>query len=134
MVEFQGCSSTRQLPAGQLSNPGNLLSATARGQDPLYPLHIRKYPPLSLFPQAWTLSGDHYSVNKGDRPWISEMYGYSYAASKSDVWHHVDHSAMLYPGYNVKGALGGGWRGRWGPWASARSPVWWAGVRCACSP
>lgn len=48
MVEFQGIQQHffRQ-PVGQLSNPGNLLSATARGQGP-YPLHIRKYPPFPL--------------------------------------------------------------------------------------
>ncbi|KFM28780.1 hypothetical protein F751_6301 [Auxenochlorella protothecoides] len=66
------------------------------------PLWLKYSEDVRFDPDAWTLSGDHYSVNKGDRPWISEMYGYSYAASKSDVWHHVDHSAMLYPGYNVK--------------------------------
>ena len=25
--------------------------------------------------QAWELTGDAYSTHKGDRPWISEMYG-----------------------------------------------------------
>ncbi|KDD72921.1 hypothetical protein H632_c2730p0, partial [Helicosporidium sp. ATCC 50920] len=49
---------------------------------------------------AWELSGDMYSVHKGDKPWISEMYGYSYAASKADVWHKVRRGAMIYPGYD----------------------------------
>jgi hypothetical protein len=38
--------------------------------------------------QAWRLSGDQY-VEKGGKPWISEMYGYVYAAAKMDVWHKV---------------------------------------------
>ena len=49
--------------------------------------------------QAWNTTGDSYSVNPGDKPWISEMYGYSYACSAADVWHKVDFSAMLYPAY-----------------------------------
>lgn len=51
--------------------------------------------------QAWTLTGDAFTKHPGDKPWISEMYGYSYACSKSNVWHIVDHSAMLYPGYET---------------------------------
>lgn len=50
-------------------------------------------------PTAWNTTGDSYSVNPGDKPWISEMYGYSYACSAADVWHKVDFSAMLYPAY-----------------------------------
>ena len=49
--------------------------------------------------QAWNTTGDSYSVNPGDKPWISEMYGYSYACAAADVWHKVDFSAMLYPAY-----------------------------------
>lgn len=52
-------------------------------------------------PDAWELSGDAYSTHKGDRPWISEMYGYSYGCATADVWHTVHHTAMLYPGYDV---------------------------------
>ena len=58
--------------------------------------------------QAWELSGDAYSTHKGDRPWISEMYGYSYGCAKADVWHLVHRTAMLYPGYDVSGVRGGG--------------------------
>ncbi|KAL3136783.1 hypothetical protein ABBQ38_005497 [Trebouxia sp. C0009 RCD-2024] len=50
-------------------------------------------------PTAWNTTGDSYSVNPGDKPWISEMYGYSYACAAADVWHKVDFSAMLYPAY-----------------------------------
>ena len=54
--------------------------------------------------QAWKLTGDAYSKNPGDKPWISEMYGYSFACSKSDVWHHTPQGMMLYPGYPTSGA------------------------------
>ena len=49
--------------------------------------------------QAWNTTGDSYSIHPGDKPWISEMYGYSYACAAADVWHKVDFSAMLYPAY-----------------------------------
>ena len=52
-----------------------------------------------LLLQAWNTTGDSYAVNPGDKPWISEMYGYSYACAAADVWHKVDFSAMLYPAY-----------------------------------
>jgi len=49
--------------------------------------------------QAWNTTGDSYSIHPGDKPWISEMYGYSYACAAADVWHKVDFTAMLYPAY-----------------------------------
>ncbi|KAK9819905.1 hypothetical protein WJX72_003823 [[Myrmecia] bisecta] len=49
-------------------------------------------------PDAWNLTGDHYSIHPGDKPWISEMYGYSYGTAHAGVWHKVDYSAMIYPG------------------------------------
>jgi hypothetical protein len=54
-------------------------------------------------PQAWELTGDAYSTHPGDKPWISEMYGYSFGAAKADVWHTCHHTAMLYPGYDTTG-------------------------------
>lgn len=39
----------------------------------------------------------------GRKPWISEMYGYSFGCSSSNVWHHVDYAAMLYPTYKPVG-------------------------------
>lgn len=43
------------------------------------------------------------------RPWISEMYGYSYGSAKAGVWHKAHHTGMLYPGYDMvgKSAQGG---------------------------
>eukprot|EP00951_Prasinocladus_malaysianus_P010888 scaffold80225_cov35-Prasinocladus_malaysianus.AAC.1 len=47
---------------------------------------------------AWADSGDVY-VGKGGKPWISEMYGYSFGCAKAGVWHVANHSIMLYPEY-----------------------------------
>jgi peptidyl serine alpha-galactosyltransferase len=49
--------------------------------------------------QAWHLSGDVYSTKAGRKPWISEMYGYSFAAAKHNMWHIIDRVSMIYPGY-----------------------------------
>ena len=49
--------------------------------------------------QAWHLSGDVYSTKAGIKPWISEMYGYSFAAAKHGMWHQTDQLSMQYPGY-----------------------------------
>lgn len=50
-------------------------------------------------PMAYKYSGDVYAVNPGDKPWISEMYGYAYGAAKADVWHVWDSNSMIYPEY-----------------------------------
>ena len=93
--------------------------------------------PLSNPPQAWELSGDAYSTHKGDRPWISEMYGYSYGCSTADVWHLVHHTAMLYPGYEVSGGWVGGpvigparGAGRAGALGVGGLLSWWLGGWC----
>ncbi len=65
------------------------------------PLWLKYTEDVRFDPDAWELTGDAYSTHPGDKPWISEMYGYSYACAKSNVWHICHHSAMLYPGYNV---------------------------------
>ena len=67
------------------------------------PLWLKYTEDVRADPDAWTLTGDSYSTHPGDKPWISEMYGYSYACAKANVWHICHHSAMLYPGYEVKG-------------------------------
>eukprot|EP00878_Enallax_costatus_P023272 GHUV01024743.1.p1 GENE.GHUV01024743.1~~GHUV01024743.1.p1 ORF type:complete len:564 (+),score=175.47 GHUV01024743.1:251-1942(+) len=48
--------------------------------------------------EAYKDSGDTAS-KKGDRIWIAEMYGYSFGAAKSDVWHTWREDFMLYPSY-----------------------------------
>ena len=63
---------------------------------------LTNYAPIMLL-QAWELSGDAYSKNPGDKPWISEMYGYSFACATADVWHTCPKGMMLYPGYEVTG-------------------------------
>ena len=65
------------------------------------PLWLRYTEDVRFDPDAWELTGDAYSAHPGDKPWISEMYGYSFGAAKADVWHTVNHNAMLYPGYET---------------------------------
>lgn len=48
--------------------------------------------------EAYKDSGDTAS-KKGDRIWIAEMYGYSFGAAKSNVWHIWKEDFMLYPSY-----------------------------------
>lgn len=48
---------------------------------------------------AYKYSGDVYAIHPGDKPWISEMYGYAFGASKADLWHKWDTYSMIYPGY-----------------------------------
>ncbi|PSC69020.1 peptidyl serine alpha-galactosyltransferase [Micractinium conductrix] len=51
-------------------------------------------------PLAWNLTGDVYA-HEDEPPWIAEMYGYSFGAAKTDVWHIADRTFQLYPGYEV---------------------------------
>lgn len=55
--------------------------------------------------QAWNLTGDAFTHHPGDKPWISEMYGYSFGTAAANVWHKVNYEAMLYPGYTTYGAI-----------------------------
>eukprot|EP01023_Acetabularia_acetabulum_P037225 TRINITY_DN35252_c0_g1_i1.p2 TRINITY_DN35252_c0_g1~~TRINITY_DN35252_c0_g1_i1.p2 ORF type:complete len:196 (-),score=34.61 TRINITY_DN35252_c0_g1_i1:13-600(-) len=48
---------------------------------------------------AWNETGDQYATHPGDKPWISEMYGYVFAAANNDIWHIADRTSMLYPEY-----------------------------------
>lgn len=42
---------------------------------------------------------------QGGKTWISEMYGYLFAAANSSVWHRqLDYSANLVPGVGPIGA------------------------------
>eukprot|EP00195_Chlamydomonas_chlamydogama_P017790 CAMPEP_0202892052 /NCGR_PEP_ID=MMETSP1392-20130828/1901_1 /ASSEMBLY_ACC=CAM_ASM_000868 /TAXON_ID=225041 /ORGANISM="Chlamydomonas chlamydogama, Strain SAG 11-48b" /LENGTH=613 /DNA_ID=CAMNT_0049575927 /DNA_START=352 /DNA_END=2193 /DNA_ORIENTATION=- len=52
---------------------------------------------------AYKYSGDVYAIHPGDKPWISEMYGYAYGAAKADVWHKWDTYSMIYPEYEPHG-------------------------------
>ena len=53
------------------------------------PLWLQYTEDVRADPDAWKLSGDQYATKPGDKPWISEMYGYSFACAKADVWHKV---------------------------------------------
>lgn len=52
-------------------------------------------------PLGYKETGDEYARRPGQKPWISEMYGYSFGAAKAGVWHRVDYNAQLYPGYQA---------------------------------
>ena len=47
----------------------------------------------------WFRLGDAYVTEDHPRPWISEMYGYSFGSAAAGVDHMVDHNLMLYPTY-----------------------------------
>lgn len=64
------------------------------------PLWLQLSEDVRFDPKAWNLTGDHYA-REGERPWIAEMYGYSFGCSRAGVWHRVHTTAMLYPGYEV---------------------------------
>lgn len=45
---------------------------------------------VRMDPDAWNLTGDVYSAREPhSRPWISEMYGYSFGAAKAGLHHKV---------------------------------------------
>ncbi|KAF6253042.1 hypothetical protein COO60DRAFT_1628374 [Scenedesmus sp. NREL 46B-D3] len=67
------------------------------------PLWLKYTEDVRADPEAWRLSGDAYSKQRGDKPWISEMYGYSFGAAKAGLRHKYDEESMLYPGYMPNG-------------------------------
>ncbi len=58
-------------------------------------------------PEAWQLVGEP-GLQPGARPWISEMYGWSFAAAALDIWHRAEGGIMIYPGYHPHGACRAG--------------------------
>ena len=51
-------------------------------------------------PDSWANTGDVFNQNgKAGPPWISEMYGYVFAAAEKKLKFSVSDSFMLYPGY-----------------------------------
>jgi NET1-associated nuclear protein 1 (U3 small nucleolar RNA-associated protein 17) len=60
-------------------------------------------------PDAWNLTGDGSITTPGGRTWISEMYGYLFAAADAGVWHRqLDYGANLVPGVGPIGACAHG--------------------------
>lgn len=49
--------------------------------------------------EVWFKMGDAYVTEENPRPWISEMYGYSFGAAHAGVDHLVNREMMLYPTY-----------------------------------
>lgn len=56
--------------------------------------------------QAWRLTND-LLVEPGGRPWIAEMYGFSFGAASAGVAFHWNRTAMIYPRDYPEGALVG---------------------------
>lgn len=67
------------------------------------PLWLKYTEDVRADPEAWRLSGDVYATHPGDKPWISEMYGYAFGAAKAGVWHRWDTTSMIYPAYEPRG-------------------------------
>ncbi|CAL8464472.1 g4007 [Coccomyxa elongata] len=63
------------------------------------PLWIKYTEDVRADRDAWNTSGDAYTKHPGEKPWIAEMYGYSFGAAAANVWHKTDYTAMLYPSY-----------------------------------
>lgn len=88
----------RAVPAAHLATP----ACDAYLVDPsplplrLCPTCLPLLPPQAVRddPLAYNETGDEYARAPGQRPWVSEMYGYSFGAAASGVWHRVDHAAM----------------------------------------
>lgn len=52
-------------------------------------------------PDAWNLTGDT-NLKKGEKPWISEMYGYVYAMAKVGIRNKIEPTVQYYPKYPVR--------------------------------
>lgn len=63
------------------------------------PLWLKFTEDVRADPDAWNLTGDVYATAPGIKPWISEMYGYVFAAATANIWHKIDEHAMIYPTY-----------------------------------
>ncbi|KAI7838943.1 hypothetical protein COHA_007303 [Chlorella ohadii] len=88
-------------PAGRRGDQvgGFTLMATADMRR-VAPLWLKLSEDVREDPLAWNLTGDHYAL-EGDKPWIAEMYGYSFGCAAADVWHIANGRLMRYPGYAV---------------------------------
>lgn len=55
---------------------------------------------VRLDPDSWANTGDIFNDNgKSGPPWISEMYGYVFAAAEVGIQFQVHDDFMIYPGY-----------------------------------
>ena len=62
--------------------------------------------------QAWRLTND-LLVEPGGRPWIAEMYGFSFGAASAGVAFHWNRTAMIYPRDYPEGVPDGSKRTSW---------------------
>lgn len=91
-------------PAGRLADQvGGFFFMHRDDLQRVAPLWLSTTEEVREDPEAWRLAGDQYVKGPGDKPWISEMYGYAFAAAKSNVWHRWDLVTMTYPKYLLRG-------------------------------
>ena len=68
--------------------------------EPLAPRWLYWTEQVRSDPDSWANTGDVFNQNgKAGPPWISEMYGYVFAAAERKLKFSVSDSFMLYPGY-----------------------------------
>eukprot|EP00873_Tetraselmis_striata_P002928 jgi/Tetstr1/423192/TSEL_001312.t1 len=90
-------------PRGRRSDQvGGVQSMTLADLKRVAPLWLKYTEEVREDPLAWRDSGDVY-VREGGKPWISEMYGYSFGCAKAGVWHTANYTMMLYPEYMPTG-------------------------------
>lgn len=61
--------------------------------------YMRYSEKVRLDPDAWRTTGDRYTTTRGGgRSWISEMYGWSFAAAKHGLRHRAAVTEQAIPG------------------------------------
>lgn len=80
---------------------GSFFYMRTRDMEKIAPLWMNYTKAVRADPEAWHLTGDEYA-KKGEPVWISEMYGWAFAAAKADVWHILDPALQAYAENEVR--------------------------------
>ena len=89
-------------PSGRRADEaGSFFLLRTRDLAKIAPLWLSYTEAVREDPDAWNLTGDP-TVQKGGKTWISEMYGYAFAAAKVGIRHKIETTVEYYPGYAVK--------------------------------
>ncbi|KAL4421895.1 hypothetical protein ABPG77_003697 [Micractinium sp. CCAP 211/92] len=100
--EVQPCTDSLAGPRGRRSDMASGVVLMHREDlKHVAPLWLHYSEAVRDDPLGYKETGDEYAKHPGQKPWISEMYGYSFGAAKAGVWHRVDYHAQLYPGYQA---------------------------------
>eukprot|EP00798_Chlamydomonas_sp_ICE-L_P009971 gene9972-7848_t len=62
------------------------------------PLWLKYTEDVRFDEMAYKYSGDVYAVHPGDKPWISEMYGYAFGAAKANAYKYSGDVYAVHPG------------------------------------